>query len=161
MVLEANTKAPEFSAQAFIEREEKTISLSDYAGKRVVLYFYPKDMTPGCTIQAENLRDHMTKFKENDIVVIGVSPDSIEKHNAFVGKKQLNFILVSDEEKTLANLYDVWGEKKFMGKTYDGINRTTYILDEEQNIFHVFDSPKVKMHSEEIFKLLKIKLPAK
>ena len=115
-------------------------------------------MTPGCTIQAENLRDHNKKFEENDFVILGVSPDSIEKHNSFVGKKQLNFTLIADEEKTLANLYDVWGEKKFMGKVYDGIHRTTYILDVEGMITHVLDKPKVKLHSEEIFKLFKIKL---
>ena len=154
MVLEANTKAPEFTAKALVNGREAEISLEDYKGHQVVLYFYPKDMTPGCTTQAENLRDNFTEFQRRGIIVLGVSPDSIKKHQNFQEKKELPYTLISDEEKELANLYDVWGPKKFMGKEYDGIHRTTYLIDKDGVISHVITKPKVKEHSKEILDLL-------
>ncbi|MEC8339009.1 MAG: thioredoxin-dependent thiol peroxidase [Nanoarchaeota archaeon] len=154
MVLEANTKAPEFTAKALVNGREAEISLEDYKGHQVVLYFYPKDMTPGCTTQAENLRDNFTEFQRRGIIVLGVSPDSIKKHQNFQEKKELPYTLISDEEKELANLYDVWQLKKFMGKEYMGIVRTTYLIDKDGVISHVITKPKVKEHSEEILALL-------
>ena len=154
MVLEANTKAPQFTAKALVNGREAEISLEDYKGHQVVLYFYPKDMTPGCTTQAENLRDNFTEFQRRGIIVLGVSPDSIKKHQNFQEKKELPFTLISDEEKELANLYDVWQLKKFMGKEYMGIVRTTYLIDKDGVISHVITKPKVKEHSSEILALL-------
>lgn len=154
MVLEANTKAPQFTAKALVNGREAEISLEDYKGHQVVLYFYPKDMTPGCTTQAENLRDNFTEFQRRGIIVLGVSPDSIKKHQNFQEKKELPFTLISDEEKELANLYDVWQLKKFMGKEYMGIVRTTYLIDKDGVISHVITKPKVKEHSSEILSLL-------
>ncbi|MEC8220604.1 MAG: thioredoxin-dependent thiol peroxidase [Nanoarchaeota archaeon] len=154
MVLEANTKAPQFTAKALVNGREAEISLEDYKGHQVVLYFYPKDMTPGCTTQAENLRDNFTEFQRRGIIVLGVSPDSIKKHQNFQEKKELPFTLIYDEEKELANLYDVWQLKKFMGKEYMGIVRTTYLIDKDGVISHVITKPKVKEHSEEILALL-------
>ena len=154
MVLEVNTKAPEFTAKALVNGREAKISLEDYKGHQVVLYFYPKDMTPGCTTQAENLRDNFTEFQRRGIIVLGVSPDSIKKHQNFQEKKELPFTLISDEEKELANIYDVWQLKKFMGKEYMGIVRTTYLIDKDGVISHIITKPKVKEHSEEILALL-------
>lgn len=154
MALEANTKAPEFKANAISHGRETEVSLNDYKGHQIVLYFYPKDMTPGCTTQAENLRDNFTEFQRRGIIVLGVSPDSIKKHENFQEKKELPFTLIADEEKELANLYDVWGPKKFMGKEYDGIHRTTYLIDKDGVISHVITKPKVKEHSKEILDLL-------
>ena len=154
MVLEANTKAPQFTAKALVNGREAEISLEDYKGHQVVLYFYPKDMTPGCTTQAENLRDNFTEFQRRGIIVLGVSPGSIKKHQNFQEKKELPFTLISDEEKELANLYDVWQLKKFMGKEYMGIVRTTYLIDKDGVISHVITKPKVKEHSSEILSLL-------
>ena len=154
MVLEVNTKAPEFTAKALVNGREAEISLEDYKGHQVVLYFYPKDMTPGCTTQAENLRDNFTEFQRRGIIVLGVSPDSIKKHQNFQEKKELPFTLISDEEKELANIYDVWQLKKFMGKEYMGIVRTTYLIDKDGVISHIITKPKVKEHSEEILALL-------
>jgi peroxiredoxin Q/BCP len=153
-MLQENTKAPEFTAKALVNNQEKEISLKDFKGKKVVLYFYPKDLTPGCTMQAENLRDHFKDFQDKNIVIIGVSPDPIEKHQKFVEKKELPFILVSDEDKILCNTYQVWGEKKFMGRTYNGVHRTTFLIDEQGIITHIISKPKVKQHAQEIFELL-------
>ncbi len=155
MLLEANTKAPKFKAQALVNGREAEISLDDYKGHQVILYFYPRDLTPGCTTQAENLRDNFSEFQRRGIIVLGVSPDPIKKHITFAEKKELPFTLISDEDKELANLYKVWGPKKFMGKVYDGIHRTTYLIDKDGVISHVIKKPKVKEHSQEILDLIK------
>lgn len=151
-----NEKAPDFKAKALINNEEKEIKLNDFKNKKIVLYFYPKDLTPGCTTQACNLKENYDKFKKNNIIVIGVSIDSIKKHISFAEKKELPFILVSDEEKEIINKYNLWVEKSMYGRKYWGTKRTTFIIDENQIITHIIDKPKVGNHSEEIFKLLNI-----
>ncbi len=143
-------KAPDFKAKAIINGVEQTISLKDYLGKKVALYFYPKDMTPGCTTQAENLRDNFKELENKGIVVLGVSKDPILSHKNFSQKKELPFALISDEDLEINNAYGVWQEKQFMGKTFMGTQRTTFLIDEEGNIFHIITKPKVKEHTQEI-----------
>ena len=151
-MIQINEPAPEFVANSVQKGLEKEIKLSDFKGKKIALYFYPKDLTPGCTLQAENLRDNFKTLKDKNIVILGVSPDSIKKHMSFIEKKELPFILISDEDKIICNLYGVWGEKSFMGKTYEGVNRTTFIIDENQNVINIIKKPIVKQHSEEVLK---------
>jgi len=139
--------APPFSAK---NESGDTINLSDFQGKKVVLYFYPKDNTPGCTTQACNIRDNYALILNQNIVILGVSADDETHHQKFIEKFNLPFTLISDVNKELLNLYGVWGEKKFMGRIYDGIHRTTFILDESHTIIGIIDKPKNKMHTEEI-----------
>ena len=148
-----NKNAPEFTAKALIEGKEKTISLKDFLGKKIVLYFYPKDMTPGCTTQGCNLRDNYPEFKKRNIVILGVSVDSIKSHLNFAQKKELPFILVSDEDKTIVNKYGVWGPKTFLGKKYIGTSRKTFLINEKGVITYIIEKPDVNIHSEEILKL--------
>ena len=150
-ILKAGEKAPDFSA---IDQNEKTITLSEFSGKKVVLYFYPKDNTPGCTVQACNLRDHSAELSKRGIQVIGVSAASALKHQKFIEKFSLPFPLIADENHDVLNKYGVWGEKKFMGKIYDGIHRTTFIINERGIIDAVILKPKTKFHSEEILEIL-------
>ena len=150
-ILKAGEKAPDFSA---IDQNEKTITLSEFSGKKVVLYFYPKDNTPGCTVQACNLRDHYSELIKRGIQVIGVSADSASKHQKFISKFSLPFPLIADESHDVLNKYGVWGEKKFMGKIYDGIHRTTFIINEQGIIDDVILKPKTKYHSQEILEIL-------
>ncbi|TNE72921.1 MAG: thioredoxin-dependent thiol peroxidase, partial [Bacteroidetes bacterium] len=126
------------------------ISLNDFKGKRVVIYFYPKDNTPGCTAQACNIRDNYSDLQKEGIVVLGVSADSESSHLKFIDKFELPFTLLADTDHTLLNLYGVWGEKKFMGKVYDGIHRTTFILNEDHTIRAIIEKPKTKDHTAEI-----------
>jgi peroxiredoxin Q/BCP len=142
--------APTFTA---IDQAGNKVSLTDYSGKRVVLYFYPKDDTPGCTTQACNIRDNYAILQKEDIVILGVSADSEKKHQKFIAKFELPFTLIADEEKALINLYGVWGEKKFMGKIYDGIHRTTFLLDDSHKIVGIIDKPKNKEHTQEILEI--------
>ena len=129
----------------------KEIKLSDFKGKKIVLYFYPKDLTPGCSLEAENLRDNMDKFKENNIVVIGVSVDPIKRHISFAEKKNLPFILVSDEDKKIVEDWGVWQLKKFMGREYMGVVRSTFLINEDFKIHDIIDKVKVKDHANQIF----------
>ncbi len=149
--LEAGTEAPDFTAATF---DGRTITLSQYRGGKVALYFYPKDMTPGCTNQACNLRDNIDVLTEHDIAVIGVSPDDNDRHEAFASKHDLNFPLVADPDREIIEAYGVWGEKKNYGKTFKGLQRTTFLIDEDGVIQHVFKRPKVKEHAEEILSKL-------
>lgn len=126
MTLKTNTKAPEFKLQGSDDKEH---SLSDYKDKKVVLYFYPKDDTPGCTIQACNFRDGIDELKEAGFVVLGVSADSIESHKKFIKKYNLNFVLLSDPEKKVIEKYKVFKEKSMFGKTFLGIQRSTYVIE--------------------------------
>jgi thioredoxin-dependent peroxiredoxin len=151
--LKIGDKAPVFSG---IDQNNQTISLDTYTGKKVVLYFYPKDDTPGCTAQACNLRDNHDSLIKAGIHVIGVSADSLKSHLKFSDKYELPFPLISDEDKKIIQDYGVWGEKKFMGKIYDGIHRTTFIIDESGTIVGILDKPNTKNHTEEIFTFLKI-----
>lgn len=150
--LKIGDKAPLFSG---IDQNNQTISLDTYTGKKVVLYFYPKDDTPGCTAQACNLRDNHDSLIKAGIQVIGVSADSLKSHLKFADKYELPFPLISDEDKKIIQDYGVWGEKKFMGKIYDGIHRTTFIIDESGTIVGILEKPNTKNHTEEIFTFLK------
>jgi peroxiredoxin Q/BCP len=149
ITLKAGDTAPEFEAK--IETGE-TIKLSDYKGKKVVLYFYPKDNTPGCTAQACNLRDNYEDLQANGYVVLGVSQDSEKSHQKFIDKQSLPFPLIADEDHTVHNLYGTWGEKQMYGKTYMGTLRTTFVIDEEGRITEVISKVKTKDHTAQIMK---------
>ncbi|MEL7158007.1 MAG: thioredoxin-dependent thiol peroxidase [Actinomycetota bacterium] len=149
--LEAGTAAPEFTATTF---DGSTVSLSDYRGRLLALYFYPKDATPGCTKQACNLRDNLSLLAEHGVAVVGVSPDSDESHQRFSDKHELPFPLIADPDHDLIEAYGVWGEKKNYGKTYLGLQRTTFLIDGEGVIRHVFKRPKTNAHAEEIISKL-------
>lgn len=138
-MLEIGSIAPDFTLQ---DQQGNTISLHDFAGKRIVLYFYPKDNTPGCTRQACAFAGAYAAFRDNDIVVIGISKDSVASHQKFAQKYDLPFILLSDPERQAIEAYGVWQEKKMCGKTSMGVVRTTYIIGEDGRITHVM--PKVK-----------------
>ena len=129
-------------------------SLKDFKGKKVVLYFYPKDDTSGCTKEACSFRDNITVIKKKGAVVIGVSIDSIESHKKFADKYELPFTLISDAEKELVKKYGVWKEKSMYGRKYMGIERTTFLIDENGKISHIFPKVKVEGHTEEILALL-------
>ena len=145
--LSKGDKAPLFNAK---DQNGNEVKLEDYSGKKVVLYFYPKDMTPGCTNQACNLRDHFGELEKKDIVVLGVSPDDEKKHQKFIAKHELPFTLIADPDKEVINAYGIWGPKKFMGKEYDGVHRTTFLINEEGMIHDIITKPKTKAHAEEI-----------
>tara|TARA_B110000305_G_scaffold58581_1_gene64870 strand:- start:1268 stop:1729 length:462 start_codon:yes stop_codon:yes gene_type:complete len=142
--------APEFCSK---DQDGNDVCLKDFSGKRVVLYFYPKDNTPGCTVQACNIRDNYSSILGENIVILGVSADDEKKHLKFIEKFDLPFPLLADVDKTMLNLYGVWGEKKFMGKTYDGIHRTTFVLDDTHTIIGIIDKPKNKEHTAEILEI--------
>jgi len=131
----------------------ETIHLADHKGKKTVIYFYPKDDTPGCTAQACNIRDNYNLLLENNIRIIGVSADSSSSHAKFAKKYDLPFPLIADTDKEIINAFGVWGEKKFMGKTYDGIHRTSFLANELGEIISIITKPKTKEHSEEIIEL--------
>lgn len=149
--LKIGDKAPSFLA---IDQAGKVHQLSDYLGKRVVLYFYPKDNTPACINQACNLRDHAAVFQEKALVVLGVSMDTQLTHEKFDNKHRLGFPLLVDSDRGIIDAYGIWGPKKFMGREYDGIHRTTFLIDEAGIILHIITKPKTKVHSEEILNWL-------
>jgi thioredoxin-dependent peroxiredoxin len=149
--LKAGDKAPAFTAQ---DQQGNTVKLSNYKGKKVVLYFYPKDDTPGCTKEACNFRDNYSLLKKKGIEVIGISIDSVKSHGKFVEKYELPFNLVADEEKQIVEAYGVWGEKKFMGKTYMGTNRVTFIINENGIIEHIITKVDNTNSTEQILELL-------
>ncbi|VVA43840.1 Peroxiredoxin Bcp [Candidatus Roizmanbacteria bacterium] len=126
--------------------------LSDYHGQFVVLYFYPKDDTPGCTVEACSFRDNQEKFSKNGIVILGVSKDTVVSHKKFAQKHNLRFTIFSDVEKKVIKEYKAWGVKKFLGRTYDGILRKTYLIDRDGNIVKVYDKVNPLTHAEEILK---------
>jgi peroxiredoxin Q/BCP len=129
------------------------IKSSDFQGKKWAIYFYPKDLTPGCTTQACNIRDNYSILKEKGISIIGVSMDDEKMHQRFIDKFDLPFPLISDTDKKVIDLFGVWGTKKFMGKIYDGIHRTTFVINEKNTIIGIIEKPKTKAHSEEIFEI--------
>ena len=151
-MLEAGIKAPEFKLQ---DKDGNLVSLSDFKNKKVVLYFYPRDNTPGCTKQACSFRENYEKFKSKDVVVIGVSKDSVKSHTNFAQKYDLPFILLSDPELEVIKAYDVWQEKKLYGKVSMGVVRTTYIIDENGIIEKVYDKVKTDKNAEEILEYLR------
>ncbi|NCA20734.1 MAG: thioredoxin-dependent thiol peroxidase, partial [Crocinitomicaceae bacterium] len=128
------------------------IDSTNLIGKKLVVYFYPKDNTPGCTAQACNIRDNYEQLLANNIQIIGVSADSLKSHQSFTTKYELPFPLLLDEDKKVIEAFGVWGTKKFMGKVYDGIHRTTFLFNEEGKVVSVIDKPDTKNHSEEILK---------
>lgn len=146
-------KAPDFEFQ---EINGKTLRLSDLTGKRVVLYFYPKDNTPGCTAEACSFRDHHNDLSLNNMYVIGVSADSEKSHLSFTEKFNLPFPLISDIDYKIINAYGVWGEKKFMGKTYNGILRTTFIISPEGIVEDVITKVETKTSYQQVVKSIKI-----
>jgi len=145
--LKVGDKAPNFEA---LDNAGNTIKLSDYAGKKLVIFFYPKASTPGCTMQACNLRDNYQSFLAKGYDVLGVSADSAKRQQNFIDKKELPFPLLADENKEVINAFGVWGTKKFMGKVYDGIHRITFIIDENGVIEEVIDKVKTKAHTSQI-----------
>ncbi len=132
----------------------KPVSLKDFRGKKVVLYFYPEDDTPTCTIEACNLRDNYELLEKEGLVILGVSPDEVKKHKKFEEKYRLPFTLIADPEKKIVDKYGVWGEKNLYGRKYMGLHRTTFLIDEKGFIRKIFKKPKSKIHSEEILKAL-------
>lgn len=145
--LKPGDKAPAFTG---LDQNGNNVSLKDYKGKKVILYFYPKDDTPGCTAQACNLRDNYADLRKEGYEVIGVSVDSGKSHKKFKEKYNLPFTLITDEEKKIVDKYGVYGEKKFMGRTFMGTIRTTFIIDENGIIEHVISKPKTKDHAAQI-----------
>jgi peroxiredoxin Q/BCP len=150
--LKEGDKAPAFTAK---DQNGKEVSLSDYKGKRVVLYFYPKDDTPGCTAQACNLRDNYSALQKKGLVVLGVSVDSAKSHKKFEEKYELPFTLVSDEDKKIVEAYGVWGEKKMWGKPYMGTFRETFLIDEHGIIRKIIAKPDTANHTEEVLEAWK------
>jgi len=140
-----------------VDQNNEKISSSDFIGGKWVVYFYPKDNTPGCTAQACSLKEGYDELLSNGIKVLGVSADSVKSHDKFSTKFSLPFPLLSDESKEVINLFGVWGPKKFMGREYDGIHRITFVINERNEVTHVVHKPKTKDHANEILKLLDLK----
>ena len=147
--LKIGDKAPVITS---IDQNGEKITLEQFKGKKVVLYFYPKDMTPGCTVQSCNLRDNYHSLLDKGYVVLGCSADSPARHIKFIEKHDLPFPLLSDESKTVINAYGVWGPKKFMGREYDGIHRTTFVINENRIIEDIIKKVNTKEHITQILK---------
>lgn len=152
MPINAGIPAPDFSLP---DENGQTHKLSDYRGQPLVLYFYPKDDTPGCTTEACNFRDDYSQYQQAGVVILGVSPDTPKKHLKFKEKYALPFTLLADEEHQVCELYGVWGPKKFMGREYDGVYRTTFVIDPQGQILKVFENVKPADHSQELLAALK------
>ena len=148
--LKIGDNAPNFTSK---DQDGNTISLSDYKGKKLVLFFYPKASTPGCTVEACNLRDNYERFQSLGYEILGVSADSERRQTNFRNRFKFPYPLLSDEDKTVINAFEVWGPKKFMGRTYDGIHRTTFVIDENGIIEDVILKVKTKAHSNQILKV--------
>lgn len=151
MTLEVGQKAPEFATP---NQRGEISKLADFAGQWLVLYFYPKDNTPGCTTEAIDFTALSPQFQQLNAVIIGVSPDSEKSHCRFIEKHNLTIQLLSDTEHQLAEIYQVWGLKKFMGKEYMGIKRSTFLIDPQGNIAYIWSNVKVKAHAEAVLKKL-------
>lgn len=149
---EQGSQAPAFET---LNQNSETVSLGDYHGKTLILYFYPKAMTPGCTTQACGLRDTKAELDELNAVAVGISPDAPARLQKFIDKQELNFDLLSDEDHQIAEAYGVWGLKKFMGKEYMGVNRITFIIGPDGTIIHVMPKVKTKTHHDDVLALLK------
>lgn len=150
-ILTIGKKAPAFTDK---DQNSNKVSLADFKGKKVVLYFYPKDSTPTCTVQACNLRDNFALLKQQGIEIIGVSADDIKSHQKFANKNKLPFSLIADTAKIIIEKYGVWAEKKLFGIKYMGIRRTTFVIDEKGIILAIITKPKSKSHAEEILKVI-------
>ncbi len=149
--LKAGSPAPEFS---LLDQDGNPVTLSDFAGKKILFYFYPKAMTPGCTVQAQGMRDVKAELEAHNVVVLGVSIDPVARLGKFIARDNLNFTLLSDEDHKVAEQFGVWGLKKFMGKTYDGLHRISFLINESGVIEHVFDKFKTKDHHEVVLNYL-------
>ena len=145
--LKPGDTAPDFKGR---DQNGNLISLSSFKGKKLIIYFYPKDNTPACTVQACNLRDNYGALKKKGYAIVGISADDEKMHKKFSDKFQLPFPLIADTDKKIIEAYDVWGEKKFMGRIYDGINRTTFIINENGKIEKIILNVKTKSHTEQI-----------
>ncbi|MBF03985.1 MAG: thioredoxin-dependent thiol peroxidase [Flavobacterium sp.] len=145
--LKKGDKAPNFSG---LDQDGKKHSLQDYHGKKLVVFFYPKASTPGCTAEACDLRDNFERFSSNNYALLGVSADSAKAQTKFIEKYDLPFPLLADEDKTVIQAFGVWGPKKFMGREYDGIHRTTFVINEKGIIEEVIDKVKTKEHANQI-----------
>lgn len=152
MTIEKGQFAPDFELPA---SDGNKVKLSDYRGKHVVLYFYPKDMTPGCTTEACDFRDKYKSFEELDVVILGVSPDPVARHEKFIEKYGLPFTLLADEDHEVAEQYGVWKLKKNFGKEYMGIERSTFIIDKEGKVARVWEKVRVSGHVEEALQFIK------
>ncbi|MCP3739678.1 thioredoxin-dependent thiol peroxidase [Rossellomorea sp. BNER] len=152
MSIEVGKKAPEFELQA---NNGETVKLSDFKGKNVVLYFYPKDMTPGCTTEACDFRDKHDEFKGVNAVILGVSPDPVDKHQKFIDKHGLPFLLLVDEDHKVAEDYDVWKLKKNFGKEYMGIERSTFLIDKKGNLAKEWRKVRVKGHVDDALEYIR------
>ncbi len=150
-MLKIGSKAPNFKLK---DQNSKEYSLKNFKGNRIVLYFYPKDDTPGCTIEAKDFSELLAKFKKQNAVIIGISKDSVESHNKFTCKYELKLLLLSDPDHKTIEDYGVWQEKKNYGKTYMGIVRTTYLIDENGKIKKIWEKVKAKGHAEEVLNSL-------
>jgi peroxiredoxin Q/BCP len=149
-MLTINTQAPQFT----INDQNGNPFQFPVKGKTNILFFYPKDNTPGCTAEACSIRDAYSNFVKKDIEVIGISPDSEKSHQKFIEKQNLPFSLLADTEKTVANLYQVWGKKKFMGREYEGVFRTTFVIDASGMITHIIDKVDTKDAAKQLFEIL-------
>ncbi|MBS2212265.1 thioredoxin-dependent thiol peroxidase [Carboxylicivirga mesophila] len=152
-MLKEGDKAPIFKG---INQDEKEISLTDFSGKKVILYFYPKDNTPGCTAESCNLSDNYEDLTSKGFEVVGVSPDSAGSHQRFIAKHNLRFNLIADTEKDILQQYDAWGLKKMYGKEYMGVLRKTFIIDENGVIIKIFEKVKTKDHTNQILEALSL-----
>lgn len=150
MALAIGDKAPNFKIN---DQDGNEVQLSDYAGKKIIFYFYPKDQTPGCTAQACNLRDHYQELSDAGYVVLGISSDSEKSHQKFIAKQNLPFTLLADPDKVVHELYGTWVEKKMYGRTYMGTARTTFVIDEEGVISDIIAKVKTKDHTKQILEV--------
>jgi thioredoxin-dependent peroxiredoxin len=152
-IIQKGDNAPHFEG---VNQHGEKVSLAGFAGKNLILYFYPKDDTPGCTAEACNLNENYTQWIEKGYEVVGVSPDSIKSHLKFAGKYGLKFNLIADENKTILEAYGAWGEKKMYGKPYMGVLRKTFVIDGNGNVAEVFEKVDTKDHTNQIIKALNI-----
>ncbi|TAH01334.1 MAG: thioredoxin-dependent thiol peroxidase [Sphingobacteriales bacterium] len=152
-MLEPGQKAPLFKGK---NQMGAAVSLKDYLGKKLAIFFYPEDDTPTCTEQACNLRDNYALLKKEGIEVVGISPDDVKSHEQFIGKFELPYTLVADPQKKIIEAYGVWGEKNMYGRKYMGLIRTTFLVDEKGVIKHIFKKPRVRQHGEEIIAKAKL-----
>ncbi len=151
--LKEGDKAPEFKLPS---SEGKDVSLKDFKGKeKVILYFYPKDDTPGCTVEACNFRDQNKLFQKAGAAIFGVSPDNVASHNKFIGKFKLPFVLLSDEDKTVCKAYGVWVKKSMYGKEYMGVARSTFVIGKDGKIEKIYEKVKPEGHADEVLEFLK------
>lgn len=149
--LKIGDKVPDFTVN---DQDGNAVSLSDYKGKKLVVFFYPKASTPGCTVEACSLRDHYKELQDKGLELLGVSADSEKRQTNFRNKYKFPFPLLADTEKEVINAFGVWGTKKFMGRVYDGIHRKTFLVDENGVVVHVIDKVKTKIHAEQVLELV-------